>query len=603
MKLSDYVADFLASQGVRHVFVVSGGAAVHLVDSIARHPNIEYVCSQHEEGEAMAADAYARVTGNIGVGVATSGPGGTNLLTGVCCSYFDSVPTLFITGQVATFRLKPSVTMRQMGFQETDVESVFKSVTKYAVLIRDPISIRYHLEKAVYLARSGRPGPALIDLPDDLQRAEIDPQTLPSFTPPQAILSAKEADLKGAVEQIQSLLERSQRPVLVIGAGVHIAAVEEKIHELIERLQVPFLLTWGAMDIFSADHPLNVGGFGVCGPRPGNFTIQNADLIIGIGTRFSQMLTGGKLEHFGRAAKKVMIDIDAEELTKFNGRGLTFDLPIQADLRLLVPIWLGAALAYTPPAHSEWMGRIHNYQKQFPMCLPADYAKKEQVDANVFIDALSAVASEGDIVVTDAGGNLTWTMQGFKTKALQRLFSAWNHSPMGYSLAAAYGASFGAPGKNVICIIGDGGLQMCIEELATVARHGLPIKIFIFNNQGHGIQKQTIETWLESRYEALDHATGLYFPDFIKVAEAYGLPAGSITDHRGLQDQIRYILSLEGPFLCNVAITPNQRIRPMLTFGRPLEDQAPLLDRTILKRNMFIPLVPESLPDVQPVRS
>lgn len=598
MKLSDYIADWLAKQGVKQTFVVSGGAAVHMIDSIARHPGIDYVCAQHEESEAMAADAYARVTGNLGVGVTTSGPGGTNLLTGVCCSYFDSIPTLFLTGQVARWRLKPSQTMRQMGFQETDMVSIYKSVAKYAEQVTDPAMIRFELEKAVYMARQGRPGPVLLDIPDDLQREDIDPETLMGFTPEQPVSNSYAV----AIKELMQLVGEASRPVLVFGAGIRIAQVEEAARKLVDKLQLPFLLTWGAMDIWPYDHKLNAGGFGVCGPRAGNFVVQNSDLIVGIGTRFSQMLTGGKLEHFGRAAKKVMIDIDKEELTKFRGKGLELDLAIQADLRELLPQWLEALDGYSSLDLTSWREKVVDYKNRFPIARPEDYEQKEEVDANVFIDALSEMAKEGDIVITDAGGNLTWTMQGFKVKEGQRLFSAWNHSPMAYSLGAAYGAAKAAPDKDVICIIGDGGLQMCAGELATIARYNLSVKIFVFNNQGHGIQKQTIETWLEGRYEALDYESGLLFPDFVKLAEAYGLPAVSISNHEKLHEQIKRALGRKGPVLIDVAISPDQRIKPMLTFGRPLEDQAPPLDRVEFKRNMIIDPLPESLKKAEETR-
>ena len=383
--------------------------------------------------------------------------------------------------------------------------------------------------------------------------------------------------------------------VLVFGAGIRISHTEVLARELAEKLGIPFLLTWGAMDVWPSDHVLNAGGFGVCGPRGGNFTVQNADLIIGIGTRFSQMLTGGKLEHFGRAAKKVMVDIDKEELTKFEDKGLDFDEKVHADLRNFLPQFVSALDDYVVSDISEWLRYVNQVKSSFPLCIEADYESKDEVDANVFIDALSLEAKEGDIIITDAGGNLTWTMQGFKTKEDQRLFSAWNHSPMGYSLAGAIGAAFANPGKDIICIIGDGGLQMCAEELATVARYDLPIKIFIFNNQGHGIQKQTIETWLDGRYEALDKKTGLFFPDFAKLADAYSLPVTAIASHANIRNVLKEILGKTGPVVIDVAINPDQRIRPMLTFGRPLEDQGPVLPREQFLEHMLIDPLPESL--------
>lgn len=593
MKLSDYVAQFLADQGIKHAFVVSGGAAVHLVDSIARNPNIDYICVQHEESGAMAADAYARVTGNLGAAITTSGPGATNLLTGVCCSFFDSIPTFFVTGQVATFRLKRSETIRQIGFQETDVVSIFKSVTKYCVLVRDPQEIKFHLQKAAYLAKAGRPGPVLIDLPDDLQRAEIDPDKQKSFIP--EIEEADEEEMRKSFLQCNELIAKGERPVFMFGAGIVIARAEDLARELVEKTQIPFLLTWGAMDVWPYSHPLNIGGFGVCGPRAGNFAVQNSDLIIAIGTRLSQMLTGGRLEHFGRAAKKIVVDIDGEELRKFEGRGLQIDAPIRSEIRTFLKRSNDLLSDYAPKAYVDWLKVIEKWKREFPICSPQYYEMRKEVDAYVFIDALSEECKEGDIIITDAGGNLTWTMQAFKVKRNQRVFSAWNHSPMGYSLPAAYGASFADRGKQIICIIGDGGLQMCIEELATVARHDLPIKIFLFNNRGHGIQKQTLDTWFSSRYEAVDYPTGLYFPDFIKVAEAYGIAAVTIASHEHLNEKIREILQCRGPVLCNVEINPGQKIQPMLTFGRPLEDQEPLLERKQFLENMLIEPVTESL--------
>jgi len=594
MKLSDYVAQFLADEGVRYVFMISGGAAIHLVDSIARNPNIDYVCSQHEAQLAMSADAYARITNNLGAGISTSGPGATNLVTGVCCSYFYAAPVIFISGQVATFRLRPLEDLRQFGFQETNVVDIFKGITKYAVLIRDPKEIKYHLQKAVYLARSGRPGPVLLDLPDDLQREEIDPDNLPGFTPEEETPVGQDR-LSDYIARVRELIAGAKRPLIIFGAGILPPRTVLLARELVEKLQIPFVVTWGAFDVWPHDHPLNVGGFGACGPRYGNFTVQNADLIFTMGTRLSQMLTGGNLAHFARAAKKIMVDFEQAELEKFEGRNLNFDLKIHADLNPFLDGLLSSCSDYAPPDYSPWLEKIGEWKKRFPICTPEDYQTRKEVDAHVFIDALSNESKPGDIIVTDAGGNLTWTMQAYKIKNDQRLFSAFNHSPMGYALAGAIGCAFAERDKNIICIIGDGGLQMCIEELATVRRYNLAIKIFLFNNHGHGIQKQTIETWLEGRYEGVDFKSGLFFPDFIKVAEAYGLPTETIASHENIGQKIKGVLESEGPLFCNVEISPEMRIHPMLTFGRPLEDQAPLMEREQFAQNMLIEPLPESI--------
>ena len=283
MKLSDYVASFLAAQGIRHVFAIAGGASLHLMHSIAKTPGISYVCPQHEQAGAMAADAYSRVTGNLGAAVATSGPGATNMITGACCAYYDSVPVIYITGQVSTFRLKRDTGVRQMGFQETDVVAMYRPITKYAVMVEDPQRIRYELEKACSLARSGRPGPVLVDLPDDIQRREIDPDTLPAFTPaPEKTFASPTAD---QLEHCLDLLKKAHRPVVVLGWGVRLSKAEAEAREMIEALGFPVVLTWAVLDMLPSAHPLNVGPFGTHGTRYGNFTVQNADLLMAIGAR------------------------------------------------------------------------------------------------------------------------------------------------------------------------------------------------------------------------------------------------------------------------------------------------------------------------------
>lgn len=290
MKLSDYIAKFLAGHGVTHAFGMSGGAAVHLFDSIDRQPGMRIISMTHEQGAAMAADGYARATGKIGVAVTTSGPGATNLLTGTCCSYYDSIPTLMLTGQVATHRLKGHRGVRQLGFQETDVVAIFRSVTKYAVQLQDPSLVRYHLEKAYHTAFEGRPGPVLIDIPDNLQRAEIDPESLAGFTPDPGERPA--AGLDAEVASLLGLIGQAERPVLILGGGLKTPHVGEILGRCVDRLGIPVLLTWAGLDLLPADHPLRVGTFGVYGPRAGNFAVQNADLVIAVGTRLSQNLTG-----------------------------------------------------------------------------------------------------------------------------------------------------------------------------------------------------------------------------------------------------------------------------------------------------------------------
>lgn len=584
MKLSDYVIDFLARKGVSHVFGISGGAAVHLFDSAARHPAMDYVCTAHEQSAAIAADGYARVTGKLGVAITTSGPGATNLLTGACCSFYDSIPTLMITGQVATFRLKGERPVRQVGFQETDVVSIFASVTNYAHQIRTADSIRYHLEKAYHLAFADRPGTVLIDLPDDLQRAEVDPERMESYSAPEATLP-----LLRELDALIGLLQQARRPVLVLGGGLATPRLGAELGELVRRLNIPVLLTWAGSDQLPFDHPLRIGPFGVYGPRLGNFAVQNADLILCLGSRLSQNITGGILPAFARGAKIAMVDVSAGEMGKFDGRGIAIDLRIRARLDHFVPALLSRLDGYVAPPYTEWKTSIARWKTRLPDDRPPPASKGAGfVDAYDFIDHLSDVIPADEPIFVDTGGNLTWTCNALKIKRGQKLLSAWNNTPMGYALPAAIGAAFHTRPKPVTCIIGDGGLVLCLGELAAVVRHRLPIRIILFNNHGHGIQKQTLETWLGARYVGVDEASGLAFPDFAKVAAAMGLPMMTIDGREPISDVLRKVYATPGPVFCNVEINPEQKLYPVLKFGAPLEDQLPSMDRALLAAEMLV---------------
>jgi acetolactate synthase-1/2/3 large subunit len=584
MKLSDYVAKFLEEQSIGHVFLVSGGAVVHLVDSVARRPKMKVICSQHEESAGASADGYARISRNLGCAMTTSGPGATNLTTSIANAYYDSIPCLFICGQVATFRLKKSKKLRQKGFQETDVVSLFKPITKYAVQIKNAESIRYELEKAVYLAKEGRSGPVVIDIPDDIQRVEIDLANLRSFKPK---IQKKRTNIEGMVKKIFSLIESSKRPVVIFGAGIKNAGMEKEALFFVHHFNLPVLTTWGGVELIPYTDSLNMNCLGVCGPRWGNFAVQNADLVIAIGTRLSQLITGGKQNLFAPHAKKVMIDVDSEELTKFTADIFTLDI----GLNCTYPDFFSACKKLYQKREKDlfgsWREKILRWKKRYPICPKDYYDKTPEINPYVFIKELSRQSREGDIITVDTGATLAWTMQSWEAKKNQRIISAWSHTPMGYSLPAAIGATLTAK-KDVICITGDGGLMMCLEELATVVRYKLPVKIFISSNHCHGIQKQTLDTWLESRYTAVDEVSGLFFPSFIKVGRAFGLATVDIERHRHIKEKIREVLDRKGPVLCNVEIYPDQKIVPMLKFGSSLEDLNPKIPEEEMKEIMSI---------------
>ncbi len=586
MKLSDYIAEFLVQQGIKHVFVISGGAILHLIDSVSRHPQLDYICVQHEQGAGQAADAYSRISGNLGAVMVTSGPGATNLTTSICNAYFDSIPVLFICGQVATFRLRPNEHLRQKGFQETDIVAVFASITKYVKRILDPLDIRYELEKAVYLAKSGRPGPVVLDIPDDIQRVEVKPGELRSFHPPESKIPK---GLRNSVQQLIPWIKAAERPVLIYGAGVRLADAISAAREFAQFFHLPIFLTWGAKDILPHDDSLNMGGLGVCGPRAGNFALQNADLVIAVGTRLSQMITGGKQNLFAPKARKVMIDVDPRELNKFTAQDFSLDLSIHCDIR---EFFKEASGGYKEPPDDpweEWRAQIKAWDRRYPVCPSKKYERTTHVDAHVFVQELSHHIPEGAIVIADTGANVAWTLQAFEVKKNQRIISAWNHTPMGYSIGASIGAALVAPATGhgpVICLIGDGGLMMSLSELATLKRYQLPVKVFIFNNRGHAIQKQMIEIWLKANYAAVDEKTGLNFPDFIKIAEGFGLASCTIENHTQLQEKLPEVLAATGPMVCNVEIDGQQRIEPMLAYGSSLEDLNPKLTKEEIAKIM-----------------
>ncbi|MCX5751947.1 MAG: thiamine pyrophosphate-binding protein [Candidatus Saganbacteria bacterium] len=585
MKLSDYVASFLAKEGIKHVFAISGGASLHLIHSLENTKGIDFICPQHEQAGAMAADGYARVTHNLGAAVATSGPGATNMITGICSAYYDSVPVMYITGQVSTFRLKGDTGVRQVGFQETDIVDVCKPITKYAVQVKDPKKIRYELEKACYLARSGRPGPVLIDIPDNRQREEINPQKLKSFLPQSQKIS--KVRLNQQINKCIKLLAKAKRPVLILGWGVRLAGIDKEVQKLIEVLNIPVVPTWAVADVLPFDHPLMVGTFGTHGTRYANFAVQNADIVLAIGTRLDTKATGSPLDTFARGAVKIVVDVDAAELAKFKKFGLKIDLLVHSDAKDFILSFLHRSQSVKQNKIDDWKSIVRKWKEKYPIC-PREYYASEQVNPYVFVKQLSKSLKEKQSIFVDTGCTLAWMMQAFDFKQDQRIFHDWNNTAMGWALPAAIGASFALPGQDIVCVTGDGSLQMNIQELATVIRHNLPIKIFLINNHGYSMIQQTQDQWLDSKYLASTVEGGLAFPDFLKVAAAYGFKTFNVDKNADLPKVINDVLQLPGPVFCNIEIGSEHRVIPQVKFGRPNEDPEPFLERKEFFENMFI---------------
>lgn len=560
MKLSDYVIDFLAKKGVTHVFGMSGGAVVHLFDSAARHPGITPIFNTHEQASAMAADGYSRVSGKLGVAMATSGPGVTNLITGCACSYYDSIPTLMLVGQVATNRLKGDLKVRQFGFQETDTEALFAPVTKYAKQLTEPKYIRYVLEKAYHMAFEGRPGPVLISIPDDLQRADINPEKLVSF-PRQPVGSCEAEPVRVVLDTVRA----AKRPIMILGQGLKTPECSG-LDELIFKLQVPILATWAGLDRIEYGHPQYLGTFGVYGSRLGNWAIQHADLILCLGTRLSQNLTGAALKTFAPQAKLIMVDVDGAEMFKFDGRGIDVSGRLKAKLSDFIEKMLHLVSPFEKD-NLSWVQELKNAGES----LPTDHRVS-------FFEQLSKYLPSDEQIFVDTGANLTWACNNLHIKKGQQLHSAWNFTPMGYALPAAIGAAFHKR-KPVTCIIGDGGLLVCLAELATVIRHSLPIRIFLVNNGGHAIQRQTISTWLEGHQVGTDRASGLALPNFREIAEAMGFVShkyDTVIWDRTLFMMLRNVYTgVPKPEFIDVHFDPSQGLTPFLKSGDALDRQRP----------------------------
>lgn len=592
MKVSDYIIDFLVKEGVSHVFELIGGAVTHLLDSVYSREDIECVSVHHEQAAAFAAEAYSRINGNLGVAMATSGPGALNLLTGIGSCYFDSVPCLFITGQVNTYEYKFGRPVRQLGFQETDIVSVVKPLTKYAELVTSAEKIRHHLEKAVYLARSGRPGPVLLDIPINIQRASIEPDRL------MGCIESREFNQTGnttscsstVMDQVIGLIGQSSRPVILAGGGIRTAGAADELHMLVEKTGIPVVASLMGLDAIPHEHNAFYGLIGAYGNRYGNLALANCDLLLILGSRLDSRQTGTRPETFARAAKKVHVDIDPAELNE----KIKADMAVNCDVREFLA-GINQRLEGTEKADlSAWRQVLRGYREKYPSFSnpgKEENIKDEKIDANRFMDLLSFCSQEGDIICVDVGQNLMWAGQSFRIKKKQRMLVSGGMGAMGFALPAALGAAMAAPGRRILVIAGDGGLQINIQELDTIASHNLPVKIFVMNNRCLGMVRQFQEMYFGGRLQST--VKGYSCPDFGKLAGAYGIPAYLITSMAGAGDTITTALKTSGPALVEVIMDRSTLVNPKLLVNRPVEDMSPHLGREELRRIMLIDLVEE----------
>lgn len=590
VKLSDYVAQFLVSIGVDTVFAISGGASLHLIHSIGDNPNIDFVAPHHEQAAAMAADGYARTKNNIGVAVATSGPGATNLITGICCSYYDSIPVLFLTGQVSTYRMVGNTGVRQIGFQETPIVDICKYITKYAVTITDADLILYELEKAVHIARSERPGPVLIDIPDNLQRAMIEELKLIHYKPKTSKCYIDSNTLKeDVVGKVLDLINHSERPVLVAGWGVHLSGMEESFIQFAETLNIPVALTWGAADILPYNHPLYIGTFGTHGTRHANFAVQNADLIISLGSRLDTKSTGSPVNSFARAAKKIVVDIDIAELNKFDSFGLLIDCLINESLQNFFGYFSKKNLIKMKKEYRTWFEKINFWRAVSAKTKELECKASNDIDPYHFIEKLFQSIDQGARVFVDTGCSIAWTMQAAKLKSGIRIFHDFNNTAMGWALPASIGSYFANKAGLIYCIVGDGSFMMTMHELATLKHQKIGLKIFLINNSGYGMIRQTQDQWLESNYYASSNEGGLSFPNYQSLAESFSLEYCELNSDSNLCVEFARINAIKEAVLCNVIIPQNSFVSPQVKFGCPNEDMEPLLSRELFNECMIIP--------------
>ena len=564
MNTCDYIIETLYLNGIDTYFVITGGAIVPFINAIARNPKVKYYCFQHEQSAAMAAEGYYRASGKTAGIVVTSGPGVQNLLNGVCGCWYDSIPAFFISGQVNTkedlsnFVSKP----RQTGFQEMPVAKMFEDVTKKSLHVPELGQLEGVLSELLTELKTPRYGPVLMDLPVNLQMTTIEDVNINLVTHSRRVTPQYD---------ISQYIHNSQRPVIIFGHGVKLAGAEKEAIEFAEKTKIPFLVSWGAFDICGTDHPLRIGSPGVYGDRVANYAIQNADLIISIGSRLDSRQIGGSGPMFSVHSKKIMVDVDIHEINKMPEKDVPIDLGIVSDAKnffdsVIVGVPLGDGSGWGEnrcKKYEIWLEKIYEWKRKYSQ------EKSREGDSAVYdyLDGFFNDLPDDCIIIPDQGGNLVWTMQSAKLKDGQKLFTNFGNSSMGYALPAAIGAAIGS-GKKVYCIDGDGGFQMNIQELLTVKKYDLPIEIIILNNSGYGIIKQFQDSYFNSKYIATSKSDVFGDEvDFVKIAEAYGV--------KTLQD---------------IPIPETQKIYPKLEFGNSLENMTPYID---FEKDMVVPVPPK----------
>ena len=594
MRLSDYVVKYIHDElGVSHIFTVTGAGIMHLTDALAKNKDVIGVTPHHEQTASMALETYSRASENFGVGMFTTGPGSTNAITGLAGAWQDSVPCMFIGGQVKRSETSSNSNvpnLRQFGVQELNMIPIVESLCKYAVTLNEPNKVKFELQKAVHLAKSGRPGPVWLEIPMDVQGAQISIEDLEDFVPEQNTKSNNHEKIMTLI----NLLKESKRPIIIAGQGIRISHGLEIFEKFIHTSGIPVVTTYVGVDTLKQNDIHYVGKTGVKGDRPANFAMQNSDLIISIGSSLHVSVIGYDYKQFARAAKKIIIDIDE---TSHKKNTIDIDFFIKSDAKDFINELLRLTDNSKLGDYSEWLQKCNYWREKYKVRLPEYENEKNGINTYVFIDELSKQSSSGDVFISDAGGTYYSMSQGIQlTKPNQRYITSGAMATMGFSLPAAIGVAF-ATNNRVLAITGDGSLQQNIQELQTLIQYNLPIKLFVLNNDGLNSTRVMQKNYFEDRFLGESKNSGISFPDIIKVADAYGINAIRISNQKELSTDLNTVLSSDGPMICDVIVPRDQLIIPTVgskvnddgtMSSRPLEDMFPFLDRDEYRSNLYI---------------
>lgn len=603
-KVSDLIAEFFERKGVKHAFGIIGSANAHIFDSIFYKSKIELICPHHEQAATMAVQTYWKVSGQPTFALVTAGAGSSNAITGVLSAWADSIPCLIISGQENARYITPDFDRRMYGIQGYDSPFAVSKMTKYGARVMQPEQTLFELEKAWHLATSGRPGPCWVDFPQSVQSAMVEEDTLPHFKPEP--LAPTVAPLQGEALQREvtaalARLRGAKRPLLWLGVGIRLAGAAAELKAFVESLGVPVLLSWSAIDLLPAGHPLVMGSAGVYGQRAANLILQSCDCLVTIGTRLAIPQVGYDVSELARAAKDItVVDLDPTELKKYPER---FNHPVRADAGDFMREAQRQAAATPLPAPREWLGWCGEVRARFPWIGPEHADKDGFINSYRFMDKLVGHLKRDHVIVTDMGTALLSGHQALRITPPQRLITSQGLGEMGFGLPGAIGASFALNRGEVLCLNCDGGMMMNLQELQTVAHHQLPIKLIIFNNDGYLMIKHTQKAVLKGRYAGTDAKSGVSCPDFSKLAVAFGMPAFQIRTWADFDREMPKVLSAAGPVICEVFMAPEQFFHPKLgisvqpdgtLISPPLEDLSPFLPRDTLRANLQVPLHPKS---------